>query len=95
MEYETRLYQIFDGSRRTAVKCLHGKCYILYTQFISGSLLIDSLEADGSTWSGEEIVVDPQKERGNMWLEGADNYIGTYGSWEEADHAADEYIENY
>ncbi len=94
-EWDPRTYVNYDGDLRTVIKCLEGEAFILRGQFISGSLLIDSLEADGSTWRSQDMLVDPWKETGNMWLQGNDDYLGTYDSFEEADRARDEYIENY
>ena len=95
LKLQEKRYYIWAGSPRTAVKCLEGTAWIAYVQFISGSLLKEKLEADGTVWSTTDFEVVPEKEAGNMWLEGSDRYIGAYKTAEEAEAALDAYMENY
>lgn len=92
MRVKTGYYPLANGDYRKAVKVVEGTAYILHITHGLGGLNVDKVEADGTDWPAEYMLVEIAQETDSCWLEGADEYLGAYPTREQAWQAADEYI---
>lgn len=97
MEYQIGRYELSGGDYRTAIKVTQGTAYILHMDYCPGGFFygldIDEVHADGTKWPEDAWIIDIRHETNSCWLEGCDEYFGTYATREEAERAEADYFE--